>query len=176
MRRGPAPCPATQRSATRSAPPPRPAAIGQALPRVPRRLGRAGAREAVGRAAVHARGRLPAHRTPAGRAPLPHPCLSRPRLAAPAQHRPSAIPGKRPAQCAPRVALARDCPPGLPPPRVLESRSAPPVQSPTPPPSTVQVLMVVAWLVVQALKLCGHRGEPPEERTSEGADSGSDSD
>ena len=106
--------------------------------------------------------------------PLPHPCLSRPRLAAPAQHRPSAIPGERPAQRAPRAALPRDCPPGLPRPRVLERRSAPPVQSPTPPPSTVQVLLVVAWLVVQARKLCGRRGEPPEERRSENADSDSD--
>ena len=174
MRRGAAPRPHTQRPATRRAPPPRPAAVGQALPRMPRRLGRAGAREAVGRAAVHARGRLAAHRAPAGRAPLPHPCLSRPRLAAPAQHRPSAIPGERPAQCAPRAALPRDCPPGLPRPRVLERRSAPPVRSPTPPPSTVQVLVVVAWLVVQARKLCGRRGEPPEERRSENADSDSD--
>ena len=106
--------------------------------------------------------------------PLPHPCLSRPRLAAPAQHRPSAIPGERRAQCAPRAALPRGCPPGLPRPRVLERRSAPPVQSPTPPPSTVQVLLVVAWLVVQARKLCGRRGEPPEERRSENADSDSD--
>jgi len=36
------------------------------------------------------------------------------------------------------------------------------------------VLLVVTWLVVQALKLCGRRSESPEERKSEGADSDSD--
>ena len=41
-------------------------------------------------------------------------------------------------------------------------------------PLTVQVLLVVAWLVVQARKLCGRWYELPEERKSEGADSDSD--
>jgi len=36
------------------------------------------------------------------------------------------------------------------------------------------VLLVVAWLVVQARKLCGRWYELPEERKSEGADSDSD--
>ena len=39
---------------------------------------------------------------------------------------------------------------------------------------TVQVLLVVAWLVVQALKLCGRWYELPEERKREGADSDSE--
>ena len=179
MRRGAAPCPDTQRPDT-------PCPATQAC---------CSRTSSTSHAAATRSGRCSRSSGPSGRArswaarcspcasgssapasPLPHPCLSRPRLAAPAQHRPSAIPGELPAQCAPRAALPRDCPPGLPRPRVLERCrwSAPPVQSPTPPPSTVQVLLVVAWLVVQARKLCGRRGEPPEERRSENADSDSD--